>query len=97
MRLTPSQLEELLRMLETYESAGDVAVATGLPLRTVIHYQRLYGPLPMQLQRAREDRRRVEELKRQALQETGTEGRHIVGSHRIIAGLERRRIARWRR
>jgi len=72
MRLTPSQLEELLRMLETYESAGDVAVATGLPLRTVIHYQRLYGPISMQLQRAKEDRRRIEELKRQALQETGT-------------------------
>ncbi|MFS8536090.1 MAG: hypothetical protein FWJ65_13125 [Limnochordales bacterium] len=97
MRLTPRQYQELMHALEVYESAGDVAAETGLPLRTVIHYQRLYGPLPMQLQRAREDRRRIEELKRQALQETGTEGRHILGSHRIIAGLERRRRARWRR
>jgi len=72
MRLTPRQYQELMHALEVYESAGDVAAETGLPLRTVIHYQRLYGPLPMQLQRAKEDRRRIEELKRQALQETGT-------------------------
>lgn len=93
-RLTRDREQELLEALEIHESAGEVAMETGLPLRTVIHYQRLYGPPHLQLQRAAEDRARVRQLQF----EDAKERRYRVrGGPRVIAQIEEARKERWGR
>lgn len=98
-QLTRDREQELLEALEIHESAGDVATATGLPLRQVIHYQRLYGPPHLQLQRAEEDRRRVAALRRETL-EILREQRRMArarGGSRVIHTIEEARKERWGR
>lgn len=94
-RLTRERERALLEALEIHESAGEAAMETGLPLRTVIHYQRLYGPPHLQLQRAAEDRARVRQLQFEDAKERRLHrGR---GGHWVIATIEERRRERWRR
>lgn len=99
MRLTRERERELLQALEIYESAGTAALATGLPLRTVIHYQRLYGPVHLQLQRAEEDRRRVTAMRRETLEILREQRRkaRARGGPRVIRTIEEARKERWGR
>ncbi|MDP2660213.1 MAG: hypothetical protein Q8R28_05750 [Dehalococcoidia bacterium] len=46
----------ILAALEVYDSAGDLVLATGAPLRRVIYLQRLYGSAKLQQDRADEDK-----------------------------------------
>ncbi|WP_374712269.1 hypothetical protein [Symbiobacterium terraclitae] len=98
-RLTRERERALLEALEVHESAGDVATATGLPLRQVIHYQRLYGPPHLQLQRAAEDRERLRQMRHEdakAAREAQLRPR-ARGGPKVIAMIERERKERWRR
>lgn len=98
-RLTRDREQELLEALGIHASAGEVAAETGIPLRTVIHYQRLYGPPHLQLQRADEDRRRVAQMRRETIQWLREQRRQMRarGGPRAIAAIEADRRERWRR
>nr|PZN67534.1 MAG: hypothetical protein DIU55_14670 [Bacillota bacterium] len=98
-RLTRERERALLEALEIHESAGDLALATGLPLRLVIHYQRLYGPANLQLQRAEEDRRRVAQIRRETIEILREQRRkaRVQGGARVIARIEEARKERWGR
>lgn len=53
----------ILAALEVYDSAGEVAAATGAPLRRAVYLQRLYGTAKLQEDRANEDAARLAEAR----------------------------------
>lgn len=92
--------KQILEALEIHESAGDLALETGLPFRQVIHYQRLYGPAHLQLQRAEEDRKRVAQMRREdveAAREEQLRPRRRLRPDQTIALIAAAREERWRR